>query len=342
MSRPHSKRRGQRQEPANASFTADALKDIDTVIIDISDTLLPTSRAYTHATRTLYEGLQKDTRIPMDDIADGMLHLRNQELLALPYGLNHHPALREKFSTGDLVEDYAILRQRMFQEFQDNVQVDRDTFDFVKKLKAQGTKVVFATSLPESAARFVIQASGLGGMADKTYAAQDIEQDPAINGGMAANTAPLNETLGGGTDEPIAIVPPGLNVKAELAHIMAAEGADPARTLRIADNARKDIAPANELGLRTAIMTAHRGKGDKGFAQAMRRLRRGTGEVQPPQILPPREYYEGDPALEKADFIIHTAKQMYGAAHHLETGKVDPSQAQAADAAPTFKTGMTG
>ncbi len=338
MSPARRNRRGQPQEQASASFTAEALKDIDTVVIDIGDTLLPTSRAYTHATRTLYEGLQKDTRLPMDDIADGMLHLPNQELLALPYGLNQHPGLREKFSTGDLVEDYAILRQRMFQQFLDHVEADRDTVDFVKKLKDQGKKVVFMTSLPESAARFVIQGSGLGGLADKTYAAQDIEQDPAITNGHAANTAPLNETLGGGTDEPIAIVPPGLDVKQELAHLLEAEGADPARTLRIADNQRKDIAPANELGLRTALMTAHRNKGDKGFARAMRELRKGTGAVQPPQVLPARPYYEASRALEKADFVIHTTKQMYGAAHHLETGKAHPSQAAAGG--PAYKTGL--
>ena len=341
MSQPGRQRRdyrGQQPEQASATFTAAALQSIDTVIIDIGDTLLPTSRAYTHATRTLYEGLQKDTRLPMDDIADGMLHLRNQELLALPYGLNQHPGLREKFSTGDLVEDYAILRQRMFQQFLDQVQADRDTLDFLKKLNSQGKKIVFMTSLPESAARFVIQGSGLGGLAHKTYAAQDIEQDPAITNGHAANTAPLNETLGGGTDEPIAIIPPGLDVKQELAYVLAAEGADPARTLRIADNPRKDIAPANELGLNTALMTAHRHKGDQGFARAMRQLRQGTGAVQPPQILPARPYYEAPRALEKADYAIHTTKQMYGAAHHLDTGKPHPSQTAAAGG-PAYKTG---
>ncbi|MEO0393412.1 MAG: hypothetical protein AAF213_09205 [Pseudomonadota bacterium] len=338
-------RRSRNQTRDTAPFNADALRGVDTVIIDIGDTLVATGRAYTKATRTFYDGLRKETRLSMDEVADGLRHLRNQEFLALPYGLNQHPGLREKFPTGDLVEQFAPLRQRTFQEFMDRSQADRDTVDFLKRLKKQGTKVIFMTSLPESAARFVIQGAGLSGLADKTYAAMDIEQDPALADGQAANSTPLNDSLGGGTDEPIVILDPELDVKQQLAAVMDAEGAQPASTLRIADNRRKDIAPANELGLRTALMTGHRDRTDDKFLRAMRELRQGTGEVQPPYVLPHPPRYQASRDHEAADYVIHTSKQMHGAAYHLETGKAHPAATTAKTTEVTAtppRTGLTG
>ena len=327
------KRRRERNTSVEAEpFNAEALNDIDTVVIDLGDTLVATGRAYTRATRTFYEGLAKESRLSIDEVADGLRTLRNQEFLALPYGLNQHPGLREKFPTGDLVEQFAPLRHRTFQKFLEHIHADRDTVDFVKRLKDQGRKVVFMTSLPESAARFVIAGSGLAGLADRTYAAQDIEQDPAIETG-AANGMSLNDTLAAGDlSEPMTILPPELDPREQLEFVLAQEDAKPEATLRIADNDRKDIAPANALGMRTAQMVEHRDATDRNFLKAMRTMREGTMSVFPPRVLPVAPRYEANRGEEQPNFVIRTSKQMHGAAYHVETGKPHPSKA--ADAGP--------
>jgi len=323
---PDAYRNGGEAEP----FNAEALKDVDLVIVDIGDTLVPTGKAYSVATRILYDGLAKESRLSMNEVADGLRSLPNQELLALPYGLNQHQALRERIPGVDLVEHFAPLRQRMFQAFLENASADRDTIDFLRRLKDQGRKVVFMTNLPEAAAHFVVNGTGLGGIADRIYAAPEIEQDPSAGKQGVANSLRLHETLGGGSTEPVTAIPAGRNARQQLAWVLAEEGADPDRSLRIADNALRDLAPANELGLRTALVQQHRASTDPKFVKTMRRLREGSGTVEPPQIMPPNPAYHAEPGKERPDYVIRTSRQMMGAAHHVDTGKPHPDLPPAA------------
>lgn len=315
-------RRERQISGAAEPFNARALNGIDTVIMDIGDTLIATGPAYANATRIFYDGLAKESRLSVTEVADGLLSLRNQEFLALPYGLNQHPALREKFPTGDLVEQFAPLRQRSFQAFLERAHADRDTVEFVKRLKDQGRRVVFMTELPESAARFVVAGSGLAGLADHIYAAQDIEQDPAVEQSGAANAASLNETLANGDmSEPLTILPTAINAREQLQFILLAENAAPETTLRIADDARHDIAPANSLGVRTALMTEHRKLTDGKSLNAMRQMRAGTRSVVPPVVLPPAPAFDAGRGMEQADFVINTAKQMNAISHEKDAGQ---------------------
>lgn len=307
------------------AFSAQALDGVDTVIIDIGDTLLPTGKAYSIATRVLYDGLAKDSRLPVKDVADGLLALPCQELLTLPYGLNQHAGLREKFPGVDLVERFAPLRQRMTQTLLDNAAADHDSVDFLKRLKQQGRRVILMTGMPESAARLVVRGAGLAGLADRIYAGPDIEPDspPADSAARPANNPSLAERMALDTSEPVRVMPPGLDPRQQLAHVLAVENIQPAQCLRIADNPRQDIAPANELGLRTVLATQHHVSGDTAFIAPMRRLRQGSGTVQPPRILPPMPPYEPAAGMEQPQFLVRSSQQLLMGTDHAHAAQPD-------------------
>ncbi|MBV6634013.1 MAG: HAD family hydrolase [Alphaproteobacteria bacterium] len=309
-----------------APFSARALDGVDTVVIDLGDTLIPLGQARNTATKIYYDALARESGLDKVTLADGLRHPRNQELLALPFGLNSHPGLTAAFPDQDLVQKFAPLGLQMRRTFGDLVAADRPTVAFLERLKEQGRKVVVMTALPESAARYALRESGLTNLVHHTYPGQDIEQEAP--GG--ANSRRLNQVLGGGTEAPMTAIPAGLNMREKLQFVMAAEGAKADSSLRIADHVRRDLGPAKSLGLRTAHITAHWGASDADLAREMHRLRRGSGQVEPLQILPMTPRYEPSAGDMVPDFEIKKTTQLAAAVSPTQApGKSTAAAAQA-------------
>ncbi|MEM6901686.1 MAG: hypothetical protein AAF556_00425 [Pseudomonadota bacterium] len=314
---PATKQRSRTRGQESVPFSAEALKGVTAVVIDLGDTLIPLSRARTMATKVYYEGLTRETGLDRVTVADGLRQLRNQELLTLPFGLNSHGPLAQAFPDEDLVQKFAPLGLQMRRTFGDLAVVDRNTVTFLERLKDQGHKVVLMTALPESAARFALRESGLANLVHHSYPAQDIEQEAP--GG--ANSRRLNDVLGGGVEVPMTPIPAGLNAKEQLQFVMTSEGLSPKPTLRVADHIRRDLGPAKSVGLRTAHMIAHSAKTDPDLARDMERLRRGSGQVEPPQILPVTPRYEPKAAHVVADYVVQRTEQLAASVEPVKAEK---------------------
>ncbi|MEO0391648.1 MAG: HAD family hydrolase [Pseudomonadota bacterium] len=219
---------------------------VNTIVMDLDDTIVSGTPPLLAYIETLYEGLSRETRLSMAEIAKGFAEIRLNEIYAFTKALNQHGPLREKYPHGDLNERFAHIGERANKAFVDALQPDPDFVAAIERWHAQGYRLILMTEGPGSATTTKIDPLPFADALEKVGV---VDETSPVPGQTLAQLYPsklwdLIVPLPAGFKEDSQVVKAGLD----------AMGVDPKTTVMIGNRTDRDLKPMHELGAKTILV----------------------------------------------------------------------------------------
>jgi FMN phosphatase YigB (HAD superfamily) len=219
---------------------------VDTIVLDLDDTIVAGTPAVLAYIETIYEGLHRETRLPREQIAKGFQAIRGRETYMFSWGFNEHGPLREKYPHGDLNERFRHIGDAAEKAFRDALTPDPDFMAALGQWHSQGYKLIMLTEGPGSATMHKLEAIGLADKLDGVAVVaermpQGVDSAASIYPSkLWSNTIPLAS---------------GFKESSErIAEALEQFGVDPKRAAMIGNRADRDLKPLAELGARTILV----------------------------------------------------------------------------------------
>lgn len=246
MARGLSNGAGGGREPQAARTGRSGFDNVDTIVLDLDDTIVAGTPAVLAYIETIYEGLHRETRLSRADIAVGFQAIRKQEIYAFSHAFNAHGPLREKFPFGDLNQRFRHIGERAEQAFRDALQPDTGIMSAIADWKQQGYRVLLMTEGPGTATRHKVEGIGLARHLDGmiVVAENDPDADTPASRLFPSTLADRTLALPSGFKEHVG----------DIGKALAQFGVDPSRAVMIGNRVDRDLAPMQALGARTVLL----------------------------------------------------------------------------------------
>ncbi len=257
--------------------TPEDFAGVDTIIMDLDDTIVAGTPAVLAYIETIYEGLHREARLSREDVAKGFGAIRGREIYAFAKAFNEHGPLREKFRHGDLNERFKHIAERADKAFVDALNPDPDFVAAINRWHDQGYRLILMTEGPGSATMVKINDTDWGGKLDRIAVVDEVSPDPAQDV-SALYPSPLWER----TDR----LPAGFKEEREtIAAALDKMGVDPTRAVMIGNRTDRDLKPMQELGAKTILVNHFNRRPDEAAMKARieqhlfggRKLPKGAG-----------------------------------------------------------------
>lgn len=156
--------------------------NIDTVIIDLDDTLAPTRKAYIKYASTLIKSISKASGLSVNEIISGFNELHAEhKIFQLENGINNHRQLKEKFPNEDLQKKFTKQIKEAEKVHEKEIKPSKDTLEALKTLKKRGVKLILYTAGPSNYTVKKLNQAGLADVFDNIYAVKDMRPQDSEN-----------------------------------------------------------------------------------------------------------------------------------------------------------------
>ncbi|MBV6632716.1 MAG: HAD family hydrolase [Alphaproteobacteria bacterium] len=222
-------------------------KDVDTIILDLDDTIVAGTPALLAYVDTIYRGLARMSRLPLSDVAEGFKDIRAEEIYAFASAFNDHGPLKEKFPHRDLNAEFGVIREQAEQAMIAVLEPDPDFVQAIKQWREQGYRLIMMTEGPGSATAVKLNAIGL---------ADDMDELAVVSETTPTGIDDLEAEYPSTIWPRVKNLPAGFKAKPEvIAETLKDWGVDPNRSVMIGNRVDRDLAPMQSLGARTILVT---------------------------------------------------------------------------------------
>ncbi|MEM6904243.1 MAG: HAD family hydrolase, partial [Pseudomonadota bacterium] len=241
--------RGLHPAPGGGNLAAGNPADfahVDTIVMDLDDTIVSGTPALLAYVETLYQGLARMSRLPIEKVAEGFKGIRAQEIYAFANAFNDHGPLKDKFPHRDLNEEFALVREQANKAMIEALDADPDFIAAIDGWHAKGYRLIVMTEGPGSATAMKLDAVGL---TDK------IDQVAVVAETTPTGINDIRDAFPGKLWSKLTTLPAGFKEQpALIAEALKSWGVDPNRAVMIGNRVDRDLAPMQELGANTIHM----------------------------------------------------------------------------------------
>ena len=219
---------------------------VDTIIMDLDDTIVAGTPAVLAYIETIYEGLQREARLSAAEVAAGFGDIRGREIYAFAKAFNEHGPLRQKFPNGDLNERFKHLAERADKAFVDALAPDPDFVAAISQWQDQGYRLILMTEGPGSAT--VVKVDDMP-WADALERVAVVAETSPVAGKAIEDLYPSKLW------DRIEPLPAGFKEDPEvIAAALDRMGVDPKRAVMIGNRTDRDLKAMQELGAATILV----------------------------------------------------------------------------------------